>query len=130
MLQHRVCTVMLCVAVLLCTVLGLGIDIPDFVATPISGYMATQWEGEGSPGEAAVQTSPSVCDFCCYEGMAVSGSPEMTLSRGSTVYTRKDGVVGKPGHGKFQKRAPYCPHVYDRAEAMETREKANMKAAM
>ncbi|GIQ92565.1 hypothetical protein KIPB_016407, partial [Kipferlia bialata] len=40
---------------LLCTVLGLGIDIPDFVATPISGYMHTKWEGEGTPGEGMGQ---------------------------------------------------------------------------
>ncbi|GIQ79392.1 hypothetical protein KIPB_000035 [Kipferlia bialata] len=55
----RVCSVMLCLAVLLCTVLGLSVDgmadIPDYVATPVSGYMHTKWEGEGTPGEGVVQ---------------------------------------------------------------------------
>eukprot|EP00767_Chilomastix_cuspidata_P001584 gnl/Chilomastix_cuspidata/1707.p1 GENE.gnl/Chilomastix_cuspidata/1707~~gnl/Chilomastix_cuspidata/1707.p1 ORF type:complete len:488 (+),score=9.72 gnl/Chilomastix_cuspidata/1707:24-1487(+) len=69
-----------------------------------------------------VRDSPSRCDFCCFEGMEVSASPEFTIVRGSVVYSREEGVVGKPGTGKFVERTPFSPHVFRSAEVLATRE--------
>jgi allantoinase len=43
----------------------------------------------------------SKCDWTLYEGLSMTGAPEMTFVRGQQVYG--DGkILVKPGHGKFQ----------------------------
>jgi hypothetical protein len=48
----------------------------------------------------------SKVDYSNYEGREVVGSPTWVISRGETV--GRDGkVVGRPGHGRFIKRAQH-----------------------
>ncbi|WIJ25810.1 dihydropyrimidinase [Devosia sp. RR2S18] len=45
-------------------------------------------------------------DYTVYEGVEVTGWPEITLSRGDVV-VENGKVLGKPGNGKFLARGPY-----------------------
>jgi len=47
----------------------------------------------------------SACDYDPYEGWAVTGWPEVVLSRGEVVFQRGS-VIAKPGRGKLVPRAP------------------------
>jgi len=56
----------------------------------------------------AVTLSPgtlhSTIDFCTYDGLAVSGFPALTISRGEVIVEGGD-FVGRPGRGRFIKRS-------------------------
>lgn len=54
----------------------------------------------------SVETQASKVDYCNYEGREVVGSPTAVLSRGEIV-ARDGKVVGRPGHGRFIKRAQH-----------------------
>lgn len=45
-------------------------------------------------------------DYTVYEGVEVTGWPELTLSRGKVV-CRNGSIEGREGHGRFLARAPY-----------------------
>jgi dihydropyrimidinase len=51
-------------------------------------------------------TLHSKSDFTVWEGLKLKGYPVMTFSRGTLVYDNGE-FVGKPGYGKYVKRAPY-----------------------
>jgi dihydropyrimidinase len=48
----------------------------------------------------------SKSDFTVWEGLKLKGYPVMTYSRGTLVYDNGK-FVGRPGYGKYIKRAPY-----------------------
>jgi dihydropyrimidinase len=50
----------------------------------------------------------SNADYSVYEGVAVTGWPEVTIRRGEIVF-RDDQVVGAPGSGKLVSRGPTMP---------------------
>jgi len=50
----------------------------------------------------------SSADYSVYEGVAVTGWPEITIRRGQVVY-RDDQVVGAPGSGELLRRGPTMP---------------------
>jgi dihydropyrimidinase len=45
-------------------------------------------------------------DYTVYEGIEVTGWPEITLSRGEVVCENGE-IKGKAGHGRFLARGPY-----------------------
>jgi dihydropyrimidinase len=45
-------------------------------------------------------------DYTVYEGLEITGWPEITLSRGNVI-CRDGKITAKPGHGRFQPRHPY-----------------------
>jgi dihydropyrimidinase len=53
-----------------------------------------------------VETQASKVDYSAYEGREVTGSPTVVLSRGEVV-CENGAVVGKPGRGRFIKRAQH-----------------------
>lgn len=48
-------------------------------------------------------TLHSAIDFCTYEGMEVTGFPEITISRGEVI-AKDSEYIGKPGRGHFIQR--------------------------
>jgi dihydropyrimidinase len=50
----------------------------------------------------------SNADYSVYEGVAVTGWPEVTIRRGEVVF-RDDEVVGAPGSGELVRRGPTMP---------------------
>ena len=47
-------------------------------------------------------------DYDIYEGQELSGSPRLTLSRGTVVFD--DGkILTRPGHGRFVRRSAFDP---------------------
>jgi dihydropyrimidinase len=55
-----------------------------------------------------VDTSFMNVDYDIYEGREVSGSPRLTLSRGTVVFD--DGkILTQPGHGRFLRRGLFNP---------------------
>ncbi|MBI3749625.1 MAG: amidohydrolase family protein [Chloroflexi bacterium] len=48
-------------------------------------------------------------DYSCYEGRVVQGASDIVMSRGSVI-VRDGRFSGRPGHGRFLKRAP-ADHV-------------------
>jgi dihydropyrimidinase len=62
----------------------------------------------------SVDSQVSKVDYSNYEGREVVGSPTWVISRGETV--GRDGkVVGRPGHGRFIKRAQHLQPLTGRA---------------
>ncbi|MFN8525596.1 MAG: dihydropyrimidinase [Chloroflexota bacterium] len=55
-------------------------------------------------------THNSLIDYTPYEGVEVTGAPEVVVSRGTVVY-RDDRVVGAAGHGRFIRRAPHLQRL-------------------
>jgi dihydropyrimidinase len=45
-------------------------------------------------------------DYTVYEGVEVTGWPEITLSRGKVI-CREGEIIANPGHGRFLPRSPY-----------------------
>jgi dihydropyrimidinase len=54
----------------------------------------------------SVETHHTTCDYSLYEGMEITGLPELVLIRGEVV-VEGDDLVAKPGHGQFIKRARF-----------------------
>jgi dihydropyrimidinase len=54
----------------------------------------------------SAQTHHSNVDYNLFEGTEVSGAPEVVLVRGQVI-VEGDELVGKPGAGKFVKRARF-----------------------
>jgi dihydropyrimidinase len=55
-----------------------------------------------------VDTSFMNVDYDIYEGQELSGSPRLTLSRGTVVFD--DGkILTRPGHGRFVRRSAFDP---------------------
>jgi dihydropyrimidinase len=54
----------------------------------------------------SAQTHHSNIDYNLYEGTEVSGAPEAVLVRGQVI-VEGDRLVGKPGDGRFVKRARF-----------------------
>ena len=48
-------------------------------------------------------------DYSCYEGRVVQGASDIVMSRGSVI-VRDGQFTGRPGHGRYLKRAP-ADHV-------------------
>ena len=44
-------------------------------------------------------------DYSCYEGRVVQGASDIVMSRGSVI-VRDGQFTGRPGHGRYLKRAP------------------------
>jgi dihydropyrimidinase len=54
----------------------------------------------------SAQTHHSNIDYNLFEGTEVSGAPEVVLVRGQVI-VEGDNLVGKPGDGKFVRRARF-----------------------
>jgi dihydropyrimidinase len=54
----------------------------------------------------SAETHHSNIDYNLFEGTEVSGAPETVLVRGQVI-VESDQLVGKPGDGKFVKRARF-----------------------
>jgi dihydropyrimidinase len=54
----------------------------------------------------SAETHHSNIDYNLFEGTEVSGAPEVVLVRGQVI-VEGDELVGKPGAGKFVKRARF-----------------------
>ncbi|MDW7674119.1 MAG: allantoinase AllB [Bacillota bacterium] len=46
----------------------------------------------------------TMAKYTPHQGMKLKGKPVMTIVRGTVVYDDEQGIVGKPGYGKFIKR--------------------------
>lgn len=67
----------------------------------------------------SVDTHHSAVDYSALEGMKVTGEPVTVLSRGEYVVKDKE-FVGKPGAGKFIKRAKFNSNVQQQQEETAT----------
>jgi dihydropyrimidinase len=54
----------------------------------------------------SAETHHSNVDYNLFEGTEVSGAPELVLVRGQVI-VENDELVGKPGDGKFVRRARF-----------------------
>jgi len=67
----------------------------------------------------SAETHHSNIDYNLYEGTEVSGAPEVVLVRGQVI-VENDKLVGKPGDGKFVKRARFGEELAGGSEQRAT----------
>jgi len=69
-----------------------------------------------NPDKTVTLTPPtlhSAIDYCSYDGLAVTGYPVVTLSRGGVI-VEEGRFVGQPGRGRFIERGSQSAkgHLY------------------
>jgi dihydropyrimidinase len=68
----------------------------------------------------SAETHHSNIDYNLFEGTEVSGAPEVVLVRGRVI-VQDDQLVGKPGDGKFVKRARFGEQLPGASDQRATR---------